>query len=71
MSERESDREVYVVMSRKDASPHPFCEGVYDNEDAARAHEDDLADSLDVVARDIECRTVESEYDGGESADAE
>lgn len=64
-----SHREVYVVMSRKDGSPHPFCEAVYDNEEAARAHENGLADSLDVVARDIGCRTVESEYDDDLRAD--
>lgn len=62
-----TDRTVYVVMSRKAGSPHPFCEGVYDNEPAAREHKQELADSIDVVAWDVHARTVRAQAQDSDS----
>jgi len=59
---------VHVVMSRKDRSPHPRLEGVYDNEPAAQAHKRDLAENSfqhSVVAWGVDVRGVQSEYAGG------
>jgi len=56
-------------MSRKMDSPHPFCEGVYDNRAAAREHKKQLADSLGVVAWDVHERVVETGTNQGGQSD--
>lgn len=63
-TEQSSDT-VYVVSSRKEDSPHPFVEAVYDNEGAAMEHKRDLGSNSfqhGVVAWGMDARTVQSEY---------
>lgn len=65
MSERQGVGTAYVVASRKDGSPHPFVEAVYDNEQAAKAHLKELRDNAfqhGVVAWEMHTRTILSEY---------
>ena len=52
----EAPATVWVVASRKEDSPHPYVEAVYDNEEAAREHKRELADNSfqhGVVAWDV------------------
>ena len=63
------DQTVFVVMSRKMDSPHPFCEAVYDNRAAAKEHKKQLADSIDVVAWDVHERSVHTATNQGGQAD--
>lgn len=57
---------VYIVVSRKMDSPHPYVEAVYDNETAANEHMRELRDNAfdhGVVAWEkFEC-PVTDEYD--------
>lgn len=56
---------VWVVASRKMDSPHPFVEGVYDSEEAAREHLRAIGDDAfghGVVAWDVFEREVATEY---------
>lgn len=60
---------VWIVASRKEDSPHPYVEAVYDNEDAAREHEKELTNHSfqhGVVAWRVFERSVEP--DAGKEA---
>lgn len=63
---------VHVVMSRKDGSPHPFVEAVYDSKEAAEEHKRHLANNSfqhAVVAWGVHERAVQSEFTEGDDAD--
>lgn len=63
--EQPEQKSVYVVASRKEDSPHPFVEAVYDNEKAAKAHHSELGENAfqhGVVAWEMHERTLLSEY---------
>lgn len=52
----EAPATVWIVASRKEDSPHPYVEAVYDNEEAANEHKRELANNSfrhGVVAWDV------------------
>jgi hypothetical protein len=70
----ESQPTVWVVSSRKDGSPHPFVEAVYDNQDAAREHKKELAEDSfkhNVVAWSVHERTLHTETHHSEGSDSQ
>lgn len=57
---------VWVVASRKEDLPHPYVEAVYDNEEAAKEHKNELAENSfqhGVVAWGIFDRSVDTDTD--------
>jgi len=58
---------VWVVASNYADDPHPHVEGVYDNEEAAREHEDEIRnEALGPIAWWVYEQTVETESVWGE-----
>ena len=60
---------VWVVASRKEDSPHPYVEAVYDNEEAAREHKKKLANNSfkhGVVAWGVFERNIQTKSDQNE-----
>jgi len=56
---------VYIVASRKEDSPHPYVEGVYDAEEAAQEHKRELSNNTlqhGVVAWSVFERPVNTEF---------